>query len=269
MDLVICGIAGRMGGAIARVARQTRGVKLVGAVDRPRSARLGKDVGEVVGLNRLGVPVSDKIGPLLKGNVAIIDFTRPAASLGYLRDAARSGTPIVVGTTGFTAREWNEIKRLSPRTRMLVAPNMSVGVNLLLGLLGRVARSLGEGYDVEIIEMHHRFKKDAPSGTALALARAIAGEWQRDIDKVGVFGRRGIVGERKKKEMGLLAVRAGDTVGEHSVIFGGLGERIEFVHRAHSRETFARGALRAARWLVRQKNGLYSMQDVLRLRKSG
>jgi 4-hydroxy-tetrahydrodipicolinate reductase len=230
---------------------------------------LGKDVGEVVGVGKLGVTVSDKIGSHLKGNVAIIDFTRPAASLGYLRDAAKRGIPIVVGTTGFTAGEWNEIKRLSRRTRVLVAPNMSVGVNLLLGLLGGVARSLGEEYDVEIIEMHHRFKKDAPSGTALALGRAIADEWKRDLNKVGVFGRKGLVGERGKKEMGILAVRAGDTVGEHSVIFGGLGERIEFVHRAHSRDTFARGAIRAALWLVKQKKGLYSMQDVLRLGKSG
>jgi len=269
VDLVVCGIAGRMGGAVARVIQQTRGVKLVGAVDRPRSLRVGKDVGEVVGLGTLRISVSDNIGALLKGNVAIIDFTRPAASLGYLRDAAKREVPIVVGTTGFTGREWNEIKRLSRRTRVLVAPNMSVGVNLLLGLLGRVARSLGEDYDVEIIEMHHRFKKDAPSGTALALGRAIAGEWKRDLNKVAVFGRKGLVGERGKKEIGLLAVRAGDTVGEHTVIFGGLGERIEFVHRAHSRETFARGAVRAAQWLVKQKKGLYSMQDVLRLRQSG
>ena len=204
MDLVVCGIAGRMGGTVARVIQQTRGVKLVAAVDRPRSPRLGKDVGEVVGVGKLGVTVSDKIGSYLKGNVAIIDFTRPAASLGYLRDAAKRGIPIVVGTTGFTTREWNEIKRLSRRSRVLVAPNMSVGVNLLLGLLGRAARSLGEDYDVEIIEVHHRFKKDAPSGTAFALGRVIAGELKRDLNKVGVFGRKGLVGERGKKEMGML-----------------------------------------------------------------
>ncbi|NIO07919.1 MAG: 4-hydroxy-tetrahydrodipicolinate reductase [Deltaproteobacteria bacterium] len=269
MDLVVCGIAGRMGGAIARVIHQTRGVRLVGAVDRPKSPRLGKDAGELTGLGRLGVPVSDKIEPWLKGKPAIIDFTRPAASLGYLRRAAKYKVPIVVGTTGFSPGEWSEIKRLSRSTQMLVAPNMSVGVNLLLGLLGSVARSLGEDYDVEIVEMHHRFKKDAPSGTALALASTIAGAWKRDLNKVGVFGRKGIVGVRARKELGVLAVRAGDTVGEHSVIFGGLGERIEFVHRAHSRETFARGAVRAAQWLVRQKKGLYSMQDVLKLRQIG
>ena len=265
MDLVVCWIAGRMGGAVARVIQQTRGVKLVGAVDRPRSPRVGKDVGEVVGFGTLGVPVSDNIGALLKGNVAIIDFTRSAVSLGYLREAAKREVSIVIGTTGFTAREWHEIKRLSRRTRVLVAPNMSVGVNLLISLLGKVARSLGDDYDVEIVEAHHRLKRDAPSGTALAMAREVAKALKRDLGTVGVYGRKGIVGERKKKEIGIMSVRAGDIVGEHTVIFGGIGERIEFIHRAHSRETFARGAIRAVQWLVKQKKGLYSMQDVLRL----
>jgi len=257
-----------MGGAVVRLVQQSKGVKLAGAVDRPGSARIGRDAGEVVGAAWLGVVVSGRIEPLLKRNIAIIDFTNPKASLGYLRIAAKTATPIVIGTTGFSARELVEIKRLSRRTRTLFSANMSVGVNLLVKLLGRVAETLGDDYDVEIVEAHHRYKKDAPSGTALALGRAVAQALKRDLDQVGVCGRKGIVGERTKKEIGLLSVRAGDIVGEHTVIFGGLGERIEFIHRAHSRDTFARGAIRAAQWLVRQKKGLYSMQDVLGLDKA-
>lgn len=254
-----------MGSVVVRLIHQTPGVKLLGAIGRPGSPRIGGDAGEVAGVGRLGVAVRDQIGSLLKENVAIIDFTRPAASLGYLRAAARREVPIVIGTTGFTPREWSEIKRLGRRTKVLLSPNMSVGVNLLISLLGKVARSLGDDYDVEIVEAHHRLKRDAPSGTALAMAREVAKALKRDLGTVGVYGRKGIVGERKKKEIGIMAVRAGDIVGEHTVIFGGLGERIEFIHRAHSRETFARGAIRAVQWLVRQKKGLYSMKDVLGL----
>jgi 4-hydroxy-tetrahydrodipicolinate reductase len=265
VELVVCGVGGRMGSTVVRVSRQISGVRLVGAIDRPRSSRLGKDAGEVVGLKGLGVQVSDRIEPFLKRGVAVIDFTVPAASVGYLRIAAEKKIPMVIGTTGFTARQSGEIRRLSRRTPTLVAPNMSLGVNLFLSLLGRVAETLGEDYDVEIIEAHHRYKKDAPSGTALALGRSIAQALRRNLDQVGVCGRKGIVGEREKKEIGLMSVRAGDIVGEHTVIFGGLGERVEFTHRAHSRDTFARGALRAAQWLVKQKKGLYTMQDVLGL----
>lgn len=254
-----------MGGAVVRLIQQTPSVKLIGAIDRPGSSRVGKDAGEVAGVGKLGVRISDRIEPFLKGSVAIIDFTNPAASLKYLRVAAMQKIPIVIGTTGFTSRQLSKIQWLSHRTPTLVSSNMSVGVNLLLSLLGRVAKTLGEGYDVEIVEAHHRFKKDAPSGTALALGRAVAESLRRDLDREGVCGRKGIIGERGKEEIGLLSVRAGDIVGEHTVIFGGLGERVEFIHRAHSRDTFARGAIRAAQWLVKQKKGLYSMQDVLGL----
>jgi len=170
---------------------------------------------------------------------------------------------MVIGTTGFHAQQLAEIKKLSRRTPVIVAANTSLGVNLLVNVLGKVAEKLGDDYDVEIIEAHHRFKKDAPSGTALAMGRAIAKGLNRDLDAVGINGRKGIVGERGKKEIALLSVRAGDIVGEHTVIFGGIGERIEFIHRAHSRDTFARGAIRAAQWLAGQKPGLYGMQDVL------
>ncbi len=265
LGLVVCGIAGRMGGAVVRVCQQTPGVRLIGAIDRPGSSRIGKDAGEIAGAGRLEVPVSDHIEPYLKATTAVIDFSNPKASLGFLRVAAKKQAPIVIGTTGFSPKELAEVKKLSRRTRVVLSANMSIGVNLLLSVLGDVAQTLGEDYDVEIVEAHHRFKKDAPSGTALALGREIATALKRALDQVGVCGRKGIVGERTKKEIGLLSVRAGDIVGEHTVIFGGLGERVEFTHRAHSRDTFARGAIRAAQWLVKQKKGLYSMQDVLGL----
>jgi 4-hydroxy-tetrahydrodipicolinate reductase len=182
-----------------------------------------------------------------------------------LRSAAKKHVPVVIATTGFDDKQLAEIKRLALRTPTLLSANTSLGVNVLVSLLGKAAKMLGDDYDVEIVEAHHRFKKDAPSGTALALGRAVAAALGRDLDKVVVNGRRGIVGERDKKEIALLSVRAGDIVGEHTVIFGGIGERLEFIHRAHSRETFARGALRAAQWLAKRKPGLYGMQDVLGL----
>lgn len=266
MRLIVCGAAGRMGSTVVRLIHEGSGTKLAGAVESPANAHIGKDVGEVAGIGKIGVPITAQITPLLKGQVVVVEFTTPEATLEHLRIAARKDTPIVIGTTGFNPKQLAEIKRLSRGTRVLMSPNMSVGVNLLVSLLGKVAETLGDDYDVEIVEAHHRFKKDAPSGTALALGRAVAQALKRDLDEVGVCGREGIVGERTKKEIGLLSVRAGDIVGDHTVIFGGLGERVEFVHRAHSRETFARGALRAAQWLVKQKKGLYSMQDVLALK---
>jgi 4-hydroxy-tetrahydrodipicolinate reductase len=266
LGLIVCGVGGRMGAAVVRAAKQTPGVAVFAAIDRPGSSRLGKDAGEISAAGPLGVKVSDEIEPRLKPNTVIIDFTHPEAALDRLRTASKKAVPIVIGTTGFSATQSAEIEKLSQRTPVLLSANMSLGINLLMGLLGKAAAVLGEGYDVEILEAHHRFKKDAPSGTALALGRSVAEALGRDLDRVGVHGRKGIVGERSTKEIGLLSVRAGDIVGEHTVIFGGIGERIEFIHRAHSRDTFARGAIRAAQWLAKQKKGFYSMQDVLGLK---
>jgi 4-hydroxy-tetrahydrodipicolinate reductase len=263
LGLIVCGVGGRMGGAVVRAVAQTAGVKLAAAIDKPGSARVGKDAGEVAGAGQLGIKVSDNIQPHLKGGAVIIDFTHPEASLGYLRAAAKNATPIVIATTGFNSEQLAEIKRLARRAPTLHSANTSLGVNVLISLLGKAAKMLGEDYDVEIVEAHHRFKRDAPSGTALALGRSVANALNRDLDQVGISGRKGIVGERSKKEIALLSVRAGDIVGEHTVIFGGVGERLEFIHRAHSRDTFARGAIRAAQWLAKQKPGLYGMQDAL------
>lgn len=265
LNVIVCGAGGRMGGAVIRAARQSAEINITAAIDRPGSARIGKDAGEITGAGHVGVLVSERIAPSAKANSVIIDFTNPEASLGYLRAAAKLRIPIVIASTGFTAKQLAAIKRLARLTPTLLSANTSLGVNVLVSLLGKAAKMLGDGYDVEIIEAHHRFKKDAPSGTALALGRAVAGALGRDLDKVGINGRKGIVGERSKKEIALLSVRAGDIVGEHTVIFGGIGERLEFIHRAHSRDTFAHGAIRAAQWLAGKKPGLYSMQDMLGL----
>jgi len=265
LNLIVCGAGGRMGTAVVRAIQQTAGTALVAAIDKAGSPRLGKDAGGISAAGNLGITVSDKIEPYLKPGTVIIDFTRPEVSLTYLKAAAKKAVPIVVGTTGFDPRQTAQIKRLSRRTPALLSANTSLGVNVLVSLLGTAAKMLGDDYDVEIVEAHHRFKKDAPSGTALALGRAITGALNRDLDKVGIYGRKGIIGERSKKEIALLSVRAGDIVGEHTVIFGGIGERLEFIHRAHSRDTFAHGAIRAARWLAQQNPGLYGMHDVLRL----
>jgi 4-hydroxy-tetrahydrodipicolinate reductase len=266
LGLIVCGVGGRMGGAVVRAAAQTAGVRLVAAIDKPGSSRLWKDAGDISGAGHLGVEVTDKIQPQLKPNRVIIDFTNPEASLGYLAVAAQKAAPLLIATTGFNSKQLAEIKRLSRRTPTILSANTSLGVNVLVALLGKAAKLLGEDYDVEIIEAHHRFKKDAPSGTALALGRSVAEALNRDLDKIGINGRKGIVGERSRKEIALFSVRAGDIVGEHTVIFGGIGERLEFIHRAHSRDTFAVGAIRAAQWLVKQKPGLYGMQDVLELK---
>jgi 4-hydroxy-tetrahydrodipicolinate reductase len=265
LGIIVCGVGGRMGGALVRAIQQSADFKLIAAIDKPGGARMGEDAGEVSAAGHLGIAVTDKIDAALKSNTVIIDFTNPAASLQFLRSAAKKRTPIVIATTGFDGKQLAEIKRLSRRTPTLLSANTSLGINVLVSLLGQAAKMLGDDYDVEIVEAHHRFKKDAPSGTALALGRSIADALGRDLEKVGINARKGVVGERSKKEIALFSVRAGDIVGEHTVIFGGIGERLEFIHRAHSRDTFARGALRAAQWLARREPGLYGMQDVLGL----
>ncbi len=253
-----------MGGAMVRLIRETPGVVLAGAIDRAGSPRVGQDAGEVAGAGHSGVAITDRVDASTGDKAVIVDFTTPEASVAHMKAAARARIPIVIGTTGFQARQLRQIRTLAARTPTVLAPNMSLGVNLLLGLVGQVARSLGDAFDVEVVEAHHRFKKDAPSGTALALARSAAEALGRKLERVGVPGRSG-VSERKTSDVGLLSVRAGDIAGEHTVLFGGIGERIELVHRAHSRDAFTRGAIRAAQWLADKDAGLYTMQDVLGL----
>jgi 4-hydroxy-tetrahydrodipicolinate reductase len=238
---------------------------LAGAVERKGHPRIGSDAGEGLGFTT-GVFVGDDLEACIGQGDVVIDFTAHDVSSSHLEITASRGGAIVIGSTGFTAAETARARELAGSVRCVLAPNMSVGVNLLFKVLAEVAGILGEDYDVEIVEAHHHLKKDAPSGTAQKMAEVIAASLGRDLDKAGVYSRKGLIGERSREEIGIQTVRAGDIVGEHTVIFGGMGERIEIVHRAHSRDNFARGAIRAALWLVGRKNGIYDMQDVLGLR---
>ncbi len=264
---VVCGAAGRMGGRIIAMIREADDFTLVGAVEQPNSTSIGQDAGEVAGIGKLGVPVVGDLGAVVSEGQVVIDFTAPQAAISHVVTAAQAKVPVVVGTTGFSAADLSRIREHGSSVPCVLSPNMSIGVNLVFKVLAEVASVLGEGYDIEIVETHHRLKKDAPSGTALKMAQVIAETLGRDLDRVGVYGRKGMVGARGKEEIAIHALRAGDVVGDHTVIFDGMGERIEVTHRAHSRDNFARGALRAARWIIGRSPGLYDMQDVLGLRE--
>jgi 4-hydroxy-tetrahydrodipicolinate reductase len=263
---VVTGAAGRMGGKIISLIFATEGISVVGAVEVSRHPIVGRDIGQGLGLGKTGILASDKLSDCIDQADVVIDFTNHEASLEYLKIASERNCAIVIGTTGFIAEEMEEIKELAKNTRCVLTPNMSVGVNVLLKVLEYCAGILKDDYDVEIIEAHHHLKKDAPSGTAMQMAKVICDKMGRDMEETLVYSRRGLIGERTKKEIGIQTIRAGDIVGDHTVIFGGIGERLEFTHRAHSRENLAKGAIRAAQWIVHQKKGLYDMQDVLGLR---
>ena len=264
---IVTGAAGRMGTRIITLIAETEGIELAGAVERRGHPWIGRDAGEGLGPGRTGVLIGDDLAVCIEQGDVVIDFTAHDVSTGHLEIAARKGKAIVIGSTGFTSQEMVRARELAGSFPCVIAPNMSVGVNVLFKVLADVAGILGGDYDVEIVETHHRLKKDAPSGTALRMAQVIAESLGRDLEKVGVYSRRGMIGERTGQEIGIQTLRAGDIVGEHTVIFGGMGERVEFTHRAHSRDNFARGAIRAALWVVGRPNGLYDMQDVLGLRK--
>jgi 4-hydroxy-tetrahydrodipicolinate reductase len=261
---IVVGAAGRMGARLIHIIQETPSIELYRATERPDHPFLGRDVGEMVGLGRLGIPLE---GDLKKtGGDVLINFSASQASLESLEFAKESGLAAVIGTTGFNQDQMDRIRELSKSVRCVLAPNMSVGMNLMFKVVQEVAKVLGPDYDIEIFEAHHRLKKDSPSGTAVTLGELIANAIGRDFNQVGVYGRKGMVGERTKEEIGMQVIRAGDIVGEHTVLFGGIGERLEIIHRAHSRDNFARGAIRAALWVVNQPQGLYDMQDVLGLR---
>jgi len=261
-NLIIAGAAGRMGRILIGLIARDPAYKLVAAVEASGVPAIGKDAGEVAGLGALGVKITDDYAAVARADSVTLDFTTAAASLEHLAVAAKSGAAIVVGATGFTPEMETRARLLAVKTRTVIAPNMSVGVNVLLKIVAEVAAILGD-FDAEVVEIHHRTKVDAPSGTALALGRAIAAARRQDFTANAVFGREGMTGVRPPEQIAVLAMRAGDAVGDHTVIFGGQGERLELIHRAQSRESLARGALRAAAWLVGQKPGLYTMRDVL------
>jgi 4-hydroxy-tetrahydrodipicolinate reductase len=266
VKVVVTGAGGRMGGRIISLISSTDDIKVIGAVEVSGHPIIGRDIGQGLGLGRTGAIVCDKLDDCIEQADVVIDFTDHEASLKNLKIAGEKNRAIVIGSTGFTAEEMTKARNLAINTRCVLSPNMSVGVNVMFKVLEYCAGILGDDYDVEIMEAHHHLKKDAPSGTAMKMAQVIADKLGRDLDKVGVYARKGLIGERTKKEIGIQTIRAGDIVGEHTVIFGGVGERLEFIHRAHSRDNFAKGAIRSAKWIVNQKNGLYDMQDVLGLR---
>lgn len=266
IKVVVAGAAGRMGGRIIALAQEAEDIELVGAFEAKGHQALGRDVGEVAGVGTIGISIVDGIGNLLGKADVLIDFSHHLASIEHLKKTVEYEKACVIGSTGFSDEEMALIRELTTKTRCVLAPNMSVGVNLVFKVLNDVARILGDDYDVEIVEAHHRLKKDAPSGTAMKMAQILASALGRDLSKVGVYGRQGLIGERSDEEIGIQTLRGGDIVGEHTVLFIGKGERIEVIHRAHSRDNFAQGALRATRWIVKQQSGLYDMQDVLGLR---
>jgi 4-hydroxy-tetrahydrodipicolinate reductase len=266
IKVIIAGAAGRMGTRLVALLKESTTLTLAGAIEGKGHQALGEDAGEIAGCGKAGIQITEDLTALLKEGEVIIDFSTPDATLSHLRAASQHRRAMVIGTTGLSASEFEELKSTTRHIPCVFSPNMSVGVNLLYKIIGEMAKTLGDEYDIEVIEAHHRLKKDAPSGTALKIAEVLAKAVKRDLNQVGIYARKGLIGERKTQEIGIQTIRAGDIVGDHTVLFGGMGERIEVTHRASSRDTFARGALRAAGWVVKQQPGLYDMMDVLNLK---
>ena len=264
--IAITGAAGRMGRALIEAIQHTETAQLTVALERPGSSVIGTDVGELAGLGPLGVKAVDDIRAMVDDFDVLIDFTRPDVTEANLEVCLDANKKIVIGTTGFSDQQKAFIKTVSETTGIVFAPNMSIGVNLCFKLLDIAARIMGEYTDIEVIEAHHRHKVDAPSGTALRMGEVVASALGRDLKDCAVYGREGITGERDRKTIGFETIRAGDIVGEHTVMFADIGERVEITHKASSRMTFANGAVRAADWIMQHNKGLFDMQDVLGLR---
>lgn len=266
MRVAITGAAGRMGKVLIEAVQDASGVTLGAAIVNPDSSLIGTDAGEVAGVGKLGVLMVGSLDEAVTDFDVLIDFTFPDLTLENLAYCKEHGKQMVIGTTGLTESEKLQLGAASESVPVVFAPNMSVGVNVALNLLKTAAEALGDDYDVEIIETHHRHKKDAPSGTAVRMGEVVASALGRDLKECAVYGREGFTGERSRTEIGFETVRAGDVVGDHTVLFAGIGERIEITHKASSRMTFAKGAVRAAQWLADKPAGLYDMQDVLSLK---
>ncbi|BCT66884.1 4-hydroxy-tetrahydrodipicolinate reductase [Nitrosospira sp. NRS527] len=266
LKIAIAGSSGRMGRALLEAIAQAPGMQLSAALERTGSPFLGRDAGELAGAP-CGIAITDDVAPGLRATDVLIDFTRPEGTLAHLAACRAAGVKMVIGTTGFSAEQKEELKAASKDISIVFAPNMSVGVNVTFKLLETAAKALNlnTGYDIEIIEAHHRHKVDAPSGTALQMGEVIAGALGRELSEIAVYAREGNTGERAPGTIGFATVRGGDIVGDHIVMFAGTGERIEISHKAGSRATFAEGALRAAQFLADRQSGLFDMQDVLGL----
>jgi len=264
--IAVMGAAGRMGKTLIEAVQQAPGAGLTAAVDRPDSTLVGADAGELAAIGRIGVPLSGDLDRVVDEFDVLIDFTHPTVTLKNLAFCCKHGKAMIIGTTGFSVEEKQLLAEAGKDIPIVFAANFSVGVNLCLKLLDTAARVLGDDVDIEITEAHHRHKVDAPSGTAVRMGEVIADALGRDLKKVAVYGREGQTGARERETIGFATVRAGDIVGDHTVLFAADGERVEITHKASSRMTFAKGAVRAALWLDGREPGLYDMQDVLDLR---
>lgn len=265
MKLAIAGAGGRMGRALLEAAGNWPDARVTVALEHAGSPLVGRDAGELAAAAR-GVVITSDFAAALPGADTLIDFTRPEGTLAHLAACRRFGLNAVIGTTGFSAEQRREIEAAAREIAVVFAPNMSIGVNVTLKLIDMATRALHAQYDIEIIEAHHKLKVDAPSGTALKMGEVAAAAMGRSLDEVGVFARHGVTGERKPGTIGFTAIRGGDIIGDHTVMYAGAGERIEISHKASSRSNFAQGALRAAQFLAGRKPGLFDMQDVLGLR---
>jgi len=263
IKLVITGCSGRMGRRLVSLATESEEFKVVGGAEKKDHPDIGKDLGSICGIDELGVSIAANITEVIEKSDVVIDFTTPSSTINNVKAAKEAQKPLVIGTTGLVDEELRIIKAASFSIPILCSPNMSVGVNVLLNIVGAATRDLGEDYDIEIIETHHNQKKDAPSGTAKRIADEISQAKGKNKKYRLTYGREGNVGKRPKGEIGIHAIRAGDVVGEHTVVFAGKNERIELTHKAHSRDIFAIGALRAAKFLIGKSPKLYTMQDVL------
>lgn len=264
--IAVIGAAGRMGRALLEAIHKTEGVELGAAIERTGSSVIGSDAGGLAGLGRLGVVIQDDLARAIPQFDVLIDFTRPEVTAINLELCRKHNKRMVIGTTGLSDSQKQAIAAASREIGIVFAPNMSIGVNLCFKLLEIAAKVLQDSVDIEIIEAHHRHKIDAPSGTALRMGEVIAQALGRDLKDCAVYGRQGHTGERDRKTIGFETIRAGDIVGDHTVLFADIGERVEITHKASSRLTFANGAVRAARWLMQKPNGMFDMQDVLNLK---
>ena len=261
--VIINGACGRMGRLIIQGVSQQADMQLVGAIEYPEHPQIGSDAGVVAGIGDIGVPITGELEDILQNADVVIEFSKPEATLEHLQQVVNADKAMIIATTGYDPDELATVTELASQIRCVMAPNMSLGVNVMIQALELIAKALGDDYDIEIIEAHHNHKADSPSGTALRLAETVAAALDRDLDEVGVYGRHGIVGARPKKQIGIHAVRGGDIAGDHTVLFATEGEQLSVVHRAHSPEAFAKGALRAARWIVDAPKGLHDISEVL------
>ena len=262
-QIAILGASGRMGKVLIEAIEQSAGDYLSAALVRPSSSLIGADAGELAGMGKNGLALSADLTESVAGTQVIIDFTLPEALAENLAFCVKHNKPMVIGTTGLSAEQKQRLSESAQHIPIVFAANYSVGVNLMLNLVRQAAAAMADTADIEILETHHRYKQDAPSGTAMAIGEAIADQLGRDLAEVAVYGREGHTGERNHNTIGFATVRAGDVVGEHTALFADIGESLEITHKATSRLTFAKGAIKAANWLIGQPAGLYDMQDVL------